>query len=289
MTVAATQAHRTPTRSRRAGFSRSSALVILGVVALLGCSVGGPTGGGVRDDPARIELTIFAAASLKGALEDVAGAYAAVAPEVALTFSTGASSALRAQIEQGAPADVLLSADTTQPAALVDDGHTVGAPRIFAGNQLGIIVPSGNPAAIATPADLARPGVKIVAAGDAVPITAYATSLVANLASADGYPRDFDERYAANVVSREDDVGAVVAKIELGEGDAAIVYRTDAVASDSIATVEIPPEANVIASYAAVIIAGTPHADAATAFLDWLIGPAGQAVLARRGFSAPPP
>jgi molybdate transport system substrate-binding protein len=196
---------------------------------------------------------------------------------------------LRAQIEQGAPADVLLSADTTQPAALVDDGHTVGEPRIFAGNQLGIIVPSGNPAAIATPADLARPGVKIVAAGDAVPITAYATSLVANLASADGYPRDFDERYAANVVSREDDVGAVVAKIELGEGDAAIVYRTDAVASDSIATVEIPPEANVIASYAAVIIAGTPHADAATAFLDWLIGPAGQAVLARRGFSAPPP
>ena len=234
-----------------------------------------------------IELTVYAAASLKNAVEALIGAYAAVEPEITITVSTGASSALRTQIEQGAPADVFLSADTKQPAALVAAGLSAGEASVIADNRLAIILPSANPAAVETPADLARPGVKIIAAGDAVPITSYATDLVTRLAAIDGYPPRFAEAYAANVVSREDDVTAVVAKVELGEGDAAIVYQTDALASDAVATIEIPPAAEVAASYGGVVVGASPHLEAARAFLDWLSGSDAQAILASFGFSPP--
>jgi len=232
-----------------------------------------------------IELTVYAAASLKDAVEAFVGAYAAVEPGVTLTISTGASSALRAQIEQGAPADLFHSADTSQPAALVAAGLTAGEAWVFAANGLAIIVPTANPAGIATPADLAHSGIKVIAAGDAVPITSYATELVTKLAGLEGYPPGFADAYAANVVSREDDVKAVVAKVELGEGDAAIVYRTDAVASTAVGTIEIPPEAEVAASYAAVLVGASRHLEAAGAFLDWLGGSDAQAILASFGFS----
>lgn len=235
-----------------------------------------------------IQLTVYAAASLRGPLEALTAAYADVAPGITLTVSAGASSALRAQIEQGAPADVFLSADTNNPAALVEAGLTAGEARVVAGNRLAIIVPSANPGAIAAPADLGRPGVKIVAAADAVPITGYAAELVANLAALDGYPPDLAEAYAANVVSREDDVQAVVAKIELGEGDAAIVYRTDALASDAVTTIDIPAGADVTASYAGVVVGSSGHLVEARAFLDWLSAPAAQAILASFGFAPPP-
>ena len=93
---------------------------------------------------------------------------------------------------------------------------------------------------MSTPADLAKSGLKVIAAGDEVPITKYATQLVANLAKEAGYPANFVDAYNANVVSKEDNVKAVVAKIELGEGDAGIVYVTDAAASDKVKTVDVP-------------------------------------------------
>ncbi len=232
---------------------------------------------------APIELTVFAAASLKGALEEIAPAYALEAPGVTLAVSTGASSTLRTQIEQGASADVFLSADTQHPTALADGGLVAGDARVFARNKLAIIKPVDAPR-ISEPLDLAAPGVKIVAAGAAVPITAYANQVVANLAALDGYPADFAEACAANVASREDDVKAVVAKIELGEGDAAIVYRTDALAAE-VAIIGIPDAANVEATYAGVAIEASAHPAEAAAFLDWLIGSEGQAILAVHGFS----
>jgi molybdate transport system substrate-binding protein len=234
-----------------------------------------------------IELTVYAAASLREAVEALTAAYAEVAPGISVTVSTGASSALRAQIEQGAPADVFLSADTTHPAALLATGLSAGEPKVIAGNRLAIIVPTPNPAALASPADLARPGIKIVAAGDEVPITRYAGALVENLAKLEGYPPGFAAGYAANVVSREDDVKAVVAKIELGEGDAAIAYRTDALASTAVTSIEIPPAADVTASYAGVLVGASRHLDEARGFLDWLNGAEAQAILASFGFSPP--
>jgi len=229
-------------------------------------------------------LTIYGAASLKGVLDKVKAAYETAAPGTTLTISTDSSATLETQIEQGAPADVFLSADTTNPKKLVDKGLAAGAAVTFASNKLTIIVPTANPAGIASPKDLAKTGIKVIAAGDEVPITKYATMLVDNLAKEAGYPADFAARYTANVASKEDNVKAVVAKIELGEGDAGIVYVTDAKASTKVTTVDIPPSANVPATYAGVVVKASKNAAAAKAFLDWFAGPDGQAILSSFGF-----
>lgn len=232
-------------------------------------------------------LTVFAAASLRDAMERAVAAYEAV-EAVSIDLATDSSATLRTQIEQGAAADVFLSADLANPEGLVE-GDLAGSGVVpFAGNSLTIIVPAANPAAIETPADLAAPGVKIIAAGEDVPITRYAAEAIDGLATIPGYPADFARAYAANVVSREDNVAAVVTKIELGEGDAAFVYETDAVAADGVRPIALPDAADVVATLGGVVIAGSDEPEAARAFLDWLRGPDGQAVLAEFGFQPPP-
>ena len=229
-------------------------------------------------------LTIFGAASLKGALDKAKAAYETANPGTTVNVSTDSSAALETKIEQGAPADVFLSADTTNPRKLVDKGLAAGDPVTFAGNKLTIIVPTANPGGVSSAADLAKAGLKVIAAGDDVPITRYANQLVANLAKEPGYPSDFVAGYTSNIVSKEDNVKAVVGKIELGEGDAGIVYVTDANASTKVKPVDVPDSANVPATYAGVVLEASANPDAATAFLDWLAGPDGQAILAGFGF-----
>jgi molybdate transport system substrate-binding protein len=249
--------------------------VIVGLAVILGACAG---------DGSSVELTIYGAASLKGVLTRAAADYEAAHPGTTVTLSTDSSSALEIQIEQGAPADVFLSADSANPQALVDQGLAAGGAQTFAVNQLAVIVPLDNPAGIRTPADLAKPGVRIIAAGDQVPITKYATQVVANLATQPTYPHDLAAAYGANIVSREDNVKATVAKIELGEGDAAIVYVTDARASTKVSMIELPEAANVQASYAGVVIKNSSNLEAAQAFLTWFAGPDGQALLSEFGF-----
>jgi molybdate transport system substrate-binding protein len=251
-------------------------------------SAGGAAATSAPPGGSSVALTIFAAASLKNMLAEAETAYEAANPGTDLTISTDSSAALETQIEQGAPADVFLSADTTNPQKLVDGGFASGAAVPFAGNKLTVIVPPDNPAAIQSPADLAKPGILIIAAGDEVPITKYTTQLVENLAAEAGDPDGFAAAYAANVASKEDNVSAIVSKIELGEGDAGIVYVTDAAASDEVTPVEIPDSANVPATYAGVVVGASPNQDAAAAFLDWLIRPDGQAIPSSFGFLPPP-
>jgi molybdate transport system substrate-binding protein len=270
---------------------------VLAAVILAACSPRGPQAVAPGETPSpapaaapnaeRVDLLILGAASLRRVLEAVEEAYEAAHPGTTITIWTDSSAALATQIELGAPADVFLSADTVNAQRLVDAGLADGEPVVFAENRLTIIVPTGNPAAIASPADLARPGLRIVAAGEEVPITKYAAELLANLAEEPGYPSDFAAAYEANVVSREDNVKAVVAKIELGEGDAGIVYVTDAAASGEVETVAVPDRANVRAHFAGVVIEASRHRDAARAFLAWFAGSAGQAILARFGFLPP--
>jgi molybdate transport system substrate-binding protein len=233
-------------------------------------------------------LTILGAASLMRALDRIKPAWEAAHPGSTLTISTDSSAALETQIEQGAPVDVFLSADAINPNKLIGKGLTDGGLVNVAGNVLTIVAPTANPGAIQTPADLARSGVKIIAAGDDVPITKYATQVVQKLGGLPGYPSGFAAAYAANVVSKEDNVKALVAKIELGEGDAGIVYVTDARASTKVATIAIPAQANVPATYAGVVVRASAHQSAAHAFLDWVAGPDGQAILATFGFQPPP-
>ena len=230
------------------------------------------------------ELQVYAAASLKAALAGVRIAYEAANPGTRITISTDSSTALETKIEQGAPADVFLSADVANPQKLADKGLAAGIVTRFAGNLLTIIVPVGNPAGIRNPTDLAVGGVKIIACAEGVPIQRYTATLLGNLAKVPSYPADFAARVDANVVSREDNAGAIVAKVGLGEGDAGIVYVTDAKSSDKVTTVSIPDGANVPATYGAVVVRASANQAAATAFVGWLEGAQGQAVLATFGF-----
>jgi molybdate transport system substrate-binding protein len=232
-------------------------------------------------------LTIYGASSLKAALTKAQAVFTVANPGVTITISTDSSSALETQIEQGAPADVFLSADTANPQKLIARGLATGAAVKFASNLLTVIVPAANTAGISTPADLAKRGVKVIAAGDAVPIAKYASQLVANLARESGYPAGFAAAYSANVVSKEDNVAAVVSKIELGEGDAAIVYVTDARASTKVTTIAVPADANVPATYSGVVVSASRNAAAAQAFVTWFSGPDGQGLLASFGFLPP--
>jgi len=256
----------------------------LGLV-LAACSGSAPA---TSTRPPDAGLTIYAAASLKGALEEARTAFESANPGTTLTISTDSSAALETQIEQGAPADVFLSADTANPAKLVAAGLAEGDPVTFAGSELAIVVPAANPARITAPADLARPGVKIIAAGNKVPLTAYATTLVQNLAASAGAPAGFTDGYAANIVSREDNAKAVLAKVGLGEGDAGIVYATDAKGSSGVTRIDVPAGANVLTKYDAVVVKSSRNITAARAFLGWLAGPGGQAILGRLGFLPPP-
>ena len=250
-------------------------------------SVAPSTGPAASATTEAVDLTIFAAASLSGALAKVKDAYVAANPGTTLTVSTDSSAALETKLEQGAPADVFLAADTANPKRLVNAGLAAGAAAVFAGNKLTIVVPTNNPGGVSKPADLARPGLKVIAAGDEVPITKYATQLVANIAKQPDAPAGFEAAYAANVVSREDNVKAVIGKIELGEGDAGIVYVTDAQTSTKVTTVDVPDAVNVPASYAGVVVGASTHQEPARTFLGWLTGADGQAVLASFGFLPP--
>lgn len=259
--------------------------VALLAAALLAC---GERAGADRSlSVTTVELQVYAAASLKAALEQAKTAYEAAHPGVTITISTDSSAALATQIEQGAPADVFLSADTANPQKLVDRGFAAGDAVVFATNRLTIVVPIGNPAGIAAPEDLGRPGIRIIAAGDEVPIARYATQLIDNVAALTNDAEGFKAACAANVATKVDNVRAVIAQIELGEGDAAIVYATDAAASNDVETVNVPADVNVSASYAGVVVKASPNVAAARAFLDWFAGPEAEVILATLGFLPP--
>jgi molybdate transport system substrate-binding protein len=273
---------------------RLTVALVIGA-ALAGCAAAGAsssptdTSTPVPAATEQPELTIYGAASLTGLLEAAKSAYEqTIGEDVSIVLSTDASAALATKILEGAPADLFLSADTVNPQKLVDAGLVAGEAISIAGNELAIIVPTDNPAGVKSARDLARDGVRIIAAGDEVPISVYVAQLVAELGDRDGYPPDFAEAYAANVLSKEENVKAVVAKIELGEGDAGIVYVTDALASSNVETVDIPAGSNVRATYAAVILNASAHQAEAHAFLDWLQGAEGLAILQGFGFLPPP-
>ncbi len=232
----------------------------------------------------QVDLQVYAAASLRPVLAALTAGYQAAQPGATFSVSIDSSAALEAKIEQGAPADVFLAADMTNPRTLLDRGFASGTVTAFAGNHLALIVPVGNPANIHSPADLARAGVRVIACAEGVPVQRYAAQLLDNLVAAAGYPAGFPDAYRANVVSAEDNVGAIVAKVALGEGDAGIVYVTDARASNAVEAIEIPTEANPPATYGGVVVGASGAPEAAAAFLAWVAGPDGQAILSSFGF-----
>lgn len=236
--------------------------------------------------PARSTLTVFAAASLTNAFNALADTLQRRQPGLRIDINYAGSQALALQIEQGAPADVFASADDRWMAVVRDSGWITGESRIFAHNDLVLIVPKRNPARIVRLQDLARDGVKLVVAEDAVPAGHYARMAMATLGQMTGYPSGYSQRVLRNVVSNEDNVKGVVAKVQLGEADAGIVYVSDLTPSVArhVSRIELPEAANPRADYPIAVLRQSRNATMARAFVELVLSPTGQAVLKASGF-----
>ncbi|HYK12150.1 MAG TPA: molybdate ABC transporter substrate-binding protein [Gemmatimonadales bacterium] len=236
--------------------------------------------------PVQRTLTVFAAASLQEPFSALGDSLEHARPGLKVVFNFSGSQTLALQIQQGAPADVFASADDRWMTTVKDSGHVRGTPRVFAHNQLVVIIPASNPGHIAELADLGRPKVKLVLAAEAVPAGKYARTVLANLSKKPGYGAAFAERVIANVVSNEENVKAVVTKVRLGEADAGIVYGSDA--TPDVQTLGIPPDANAIADYPIAVLSRGPDREDAVAFVALVLSPKGQHVLSARGFTPAP-
>jgi molybdate transport system substrate-binding protein len=222
------------------------------------------------------DITVFAAASLSGAFNELGDAFTAANPAVDVTFNFAASSELAAQIGEGAPADVFASADEANMTKVIDRAGTAAAPEVFATNRLEVIVAPGNPLGITGLADLADPDLIFVTAAPDVPIGEYAREVLAN-AGVTPTPK-----------SLEENVKAIVSKVVLGEADAGIVYATDVRAAGSDAEgVTIPAELNVVAAYPIAVPSGSTSPESAAAFIDFVLSPEGQSILDSYGFGRP--
>ncbi|MDR1266035.1 MAG: molybdate ABC transporter substrate-binding protein [Propionibacteriaceae bacterium] len=227
------------------------------------------------------ELLVLAAASLTESFTDLGRAFEAAHPGVSVSLSFDGSSTLVTQIQGGAPADVFASADQANMDKLVASGEAV-APITFAANSLVVAVPAANPAGVGALSDLADPNITTVVCAPEVPCGAAAQRVFAAAS------------LTVSPASLEQNVKAVLTKVALGEADAGLVYATDAAAAGAdVAVVALPDDPAVAAAarttYPIVALQAAPQAELAQAFVDYILGPEGQAVLAGYGFLNPAP
>jgi len=257
-------------------------LMLLAAIFLSGC-----VGEQVLPGTNKTDLTVFAAASLTRAMTEIAKDYEALHPDVHIVTNFDGSQALRTQIEQGAYADVFLSANTKHMNALRDKGFmkndTIG---LFARNKLTVIVPANNPGNITSLRDLARPGTRLVIGTKDVPIGDYARQILKKMANDSAYGPGYQDAVLNNVMSEETTVTFVVAKVQLGEADAGIVYESDVTPENRgrISMIPIPDTLNVIAEYPGGVLAQSGKDEEARRFLSYLTSDGGRSVLSRYGF-----
>jgi molybdate transport system substrate-binding protein len=232
------------------------------------------------------ELVVFEAASLKDAFAKLARRFEQDNAGVKVIPNAAGSQELRAQIEHGADADVMASADRKHMDALAAQG-LVASPSLFTCNEPVVVVRAGLAATIRTFADLPR-AERIVIGSPEVPIGAYTAQILQKAAATLG--PDFPARVQAKVASRELNVRQALAKVALGEADAGVVYRSDAAGAGAgkVAVVAIPPEMNVIAEYPIAALKAAPHPELARRFVELVKSPAGAAALREAGFAACP-
>ena len=222
---------------------------------------------GTAHAASKVQLTVYAAASLTDVFPKI---------DPGEKYAFGGSNTLAAQIQQGAPADVLASANMTIPNQLHAKG-LCSAPVVFTRNTLVIVVPASNPAHIQTVYDLTKPGVKLVIAGKGVPVGSYTLQVLQSM--------NLDQAVLKNVVSQETDVREVLAKVALGEADAGFVYSTDAkTVPGKVKMIKVPAWAQPKVQYGACVVTASHNQVAARAFIATLLKKPAQAKLLAYGF-----
>ncbi|MGI5351777.1 molybdate ABC transporter substrate-binding protein [Streptomyces sp. CA-250714] len=251
-------------------------LAALGTVAVLVplAACGSDSGDGDEGGKGgKTELTVLGAASLTDVFQAAGKAYEKEHPGTKVKFSFAGSQELAAQVKQGVPADVLATADTRTMDGL--KGET-GRPAVFAKNRLVIATGEGNPKHVKGLKDLADSKLKVVLAAPEVPVGRYGKQVLDA------------QKLKVDPVSQEPNVRAVLSKVELGEADAGLVYRTDAAtAPKKVDAVDIPDSQNAIASYPAAPLKQSEHPKEAASFVKWLSTPEAQKLLRKAGFQRP--
>ena len=231
---------------------------------------------------AHVELLVSAAASLTDVMAEIQTLYAEKAPEVTLTFTFGSSGALQSQIEEGAPADVFISAGQKQMAALADkDLLAPDSRRDLLANEVVLIVPKDSTLALADFADAASEAVERIAIGDpaGVPVGQYTEAVFTSLAI-------WEDVQAKAVLAT--DVRQVLTWVEAGEVDCGVVYATDAALSDQVQLVCAAPEgSHEKVVYPVAVLKDSQQVQAARALVDFLASEEAAAILARYGFAQP--
>ncbi|MFF0307310.1 molybdate ABC transporter substrate-binding protein [Streptosporangium sp. NPDC004379] len=255
--------------------------VALALAGLSGCGSGRPAASTAPASPAPAagdgagEVTVFAAASLTGTFTELGRTFEAAHPGTTVRFNFGSSATLAQQIVQGAPADVFAAAS---PATMktVTDASLAGSPTTFVRNRLQIAVPKDNPAEVDDLADLADAKVKVALCAEQVPCGAAAVKAL----DAAGLK--------VTPVTLEQDVKATLTKVGLGEVDAALVYRTDVIASAGKVTgIDFPEADKAINDYPIATLTRAPAGGPAKEFVDLVLSQQGRDVLTRAGFEAP--
>ena len=229
-------------------------------------------------------LTVFAAASLTDSFTEIGKAFdAKTGGKTTLQFA--GSQVLRTQLENGAKADVYASASVGQFDPLVKSGSVVSA-GIFTKNRLVVIVPKKGVGNVKTLADLAKAGIKLVIADKTVPVGAHTRQVLKNLEQVKAYGANYAANVLKNVISEETNVRQVALKVQLGEADTGVVYITDVTPglAPTIIQIAIPTRFNVVASNPIGTLKAASNPDAARAFVDFVRGSAGQAILSKWGF-----
>lgn len=250
---------------------RRAAAAAAGILLLSGCAAAEPADG----DGLAGTVTVLAAASLTDVFDELAARFEDQHPGVDVVVSYGGSSALAEQIVSGAPADVFAAANPATMEVVTAEGLAVD-PAVFTGNVLELAVPAGNPGEVSGLADLARPELAVALCDPAVPCGTAARTLLARAG------------VTASVDTLEEDVRAALAKVALGEVDAALVYRTDVIAAgDEVDGIAIPEAASVVNEYPISLLADARNPEAARAFVELVLGDTGRRVLTDAGFGLP--
>jgi molybdate transport system substrate-binding protein len=275
---------------------RRRALVLMWILLislLSGCIVQAPSASLPVEEAANAEaaaptgeLIVFAAASLTDAFTQIDTDFQTVYPDITIRYNFAGSQQLAQQLGQGAPADVFASANTRQMEVAIEEGRVVsGTQRTFVRNRLVVITPADNPAEIHTLQDLTKSDIKFVLAAAEVPVGGYSLDFLNKASATVEYGETYSQTVIANVVSYEENVRSVLSKVVLGEADAGIVYSSDvALDASQVNRIDIPDDLNTVAAYPIAPIGDAESPELTQLFIDYILSPEGQSVLADYGF-----